>query len=155
MTLETQERLKECTMQTNRAQTGVVVVTALTGVAFAAAAAFSTAAIGQADPSADADAALMAELMDEGAAVYRSCSGCHGSQGEGQPPGQDAAPELAGNYALLSVGGMVHQVVNGGDYMPPFANITNREIAAVATYIRNSFGNEYGIVTEEEVAEVR
>jgi len=39
--------------------------------------------------------------------------------------------------------------------MPPFDSLTDREIAAVATYIRNSFGNNHGIATEEEVAENR
>ena len=39
--------------------------------------------------------------------------------------------------------------------MPPFTNLTDREIAAVATYIRNSFGNNYGIATVEEVAKNR
>jgi len=35
--------------------------------------------------------------------------------------------------------------------MPPFHDMTDREIAAVATYVRNSFGNKLGIATEEEV----
>jgi mono/diheme cytochrome c family protein len=37
--------------------------------------------------------------------------------------------------------------------MPGFgAALSDREVAAVATYVRNSFGNEYGIVGEEAAA---
>jgi mono/diheme cytochrome c family protein len=102
------------------------------------------------------DPALLAELTNEGASVYRSrCAGCHGRDGEGQPPAQDAAPALAGRIGLLSVRTIVNQVVRGGDYMPAFDTLTDRQIAAVATYIRNSFGNSYGIATEDEVAGFR
>jgi mono/diheme cytochrome c family protein len=102
------------------------------------------------------DEALFAELMQEGARVYGNCRGCHGRDGEGQPPAQDAAPALAGNFALLSVSSIAVQVIQGGAYMPPFGErLTDRQVAAVATYIRNSFGNSFGIVTEEEVPAVR
>ncbi len=102
------------------------------------------------------DPALMAALMDEGATIYRSrCAGCHGRNGEGQPPAQDAAPALAGASALGSVRTIAAQVLRGGAYMPPFDSLTDRQIAAVATYIRNSFGNSRGIATEEEVAGYR
>lgn len=95
-------------------------------------------------------------LFAEGASVYRNqCSKCHGRNGEGQWYGHDAAPRLDGNFAHLSVREIAVQVIQGGTYMPPFASLTDREIAAVATYIRNSFGNNYGIATEEEVSENR
>ena len=95
-------------------------------------------------------------LIAEGASVYRNrCARCHGINGQGQWYGHDAAPRLDGNFARLSVGGIVAQVIQGGSYMPPFASLTDREIAAVATYIRNSFGNNYGIATEEEISEKR
>ena len=95
-------------------------------------------------------------LIAEGASVYRNrCARCHGSNGQGQWYGHDAAPRLDGNFARLSVRGIAVQVIQGGSYMPPFASLTDREIAAVATYIRNSFGNNYGIATEEEVYKYR
>ena len=95
-------------------------------------------------------------LIVEGASVYRNrCARCHGNNGQGQWYGHDAAPRLDGNFARLSVGGIAAQVIQGGSYMPPFASLTDREIAAVAPYIRNSFGNNYGIATEEEVSEKR
>ena len=95
-------------------------------------------------------------LIAEGASVYRNlCARCHGNNGQGQWYGHDAAPRLDGNFARLSVRGIAVQVIQGGTYMPPFDSLTDREIAAVATYIRNSFGNNYGIATEKEVAKNR
>jgi len=96
------------------------------------------------------------KLIAEGASIYRNrCARCHGRNGQGQRYGHDAAPRLDGNFARLSVRKIAVQVIQGGTYMPPFSNLTDREIAAVATYIRNSFGNNYGIATEEEVYKYR
>jgi mono/diheme cytochrome c family protein len=40
--------------------------------------------------------------------------------------------------------------------MPPFRDVLNdRKIAAIATYIRNAWGNTYGIVTPADVAGLR
>lgn len=91
-------------------------------------------------------------LLAEGAPIYRSqCARCHGRNGEGQRQGHDGAPRLGGSHARLSVQEIAAQVIRGGAYMPPFHDMTDREIAAVATYVRNSFGNKLGIATEEEV----
>ena len=114
----------------------------------------STAAVAQNDVS-PARVSLDG-LMAEGATIYRNqCAKCHGRNGEGQRHGHDAAPRLGGNFARLSVGRIAVQVIRGGSYMPPFHDMTDREIAVVATYIRNSFGNNHGIASEEEVAENR
>ena len=95
-------------------------------------------------------------LIAEGTRVYRNrCARCHGRNGEGQWYGHDAAPRLSGNFTRLSVKEITAQVIQGGTYMPSFANLNDREIAAVATYIRNSFGNNHGIATEEEVSKYR
>ena len=109
------------------------------------------------DPNEVAPAPVSQDvLIAEGASVYRNrCARCHGRNGQGQWYGHDAAPRLDGNFARLSVRGIAVQVIQGGSYMPPFASLTDREIAAVATYIRNSFGNNYGIATEEEVYKYR
>lgn len=93
------------------------------------------------------------ELVKEGASVYRRrCAECHGLNGEGQWQDHDAAPRLAGKPAPLSVERIAVLIIQGGSYMPRFDRLTHREIAAVATFVRNSFGNSHGIVTEEEVA---
>lgn len=112
----------------------------------------SPAAAGAQDGMSPAHASLEG-LMAEGAPIYRSqCARCHGRNGEGQRQGHDGAPRLSGNFAHLSVREITVRIIRGGAYMPPFHDITDREIAAIATYIRNSFGNSHGIATEEEVA---
>ena len=114
----------------------------------------STAAVAQ-DGATPAPASLDA-LTAEGASVYRNrCAKCHGRNGEGQQESHDAAPRLGGNFARLSVGEIAVRVIRGGSYMPPFGSLTDREIAAVATYVRNSFGNNLGIAAEEDVAGFR
>ena len=100
--------------------------------------------------------ASLETLVKEGASVYRSrCAECHGLNGEGQWQDHDAAPRLAGKLAPLSVERIAVLIIQGGSYMPRFDSLTHREIAAVATFVRNSFGNSHGIVTEEEIAGFR
>ncbi len=100
----------------------------------------------------DADAALLAELIDEGDDIFHSvgCSGCHGAEGGG-----GAGPELAGNSALSSAGHVISMVLYGNEEhgMPPFINrLNDREVAAVGTYVRNAWGNSFGIVRDASVA---
>lgn len=103
-----------------------------------------------------AAASSLEELAEEGEGLYRyRCAKCHGRDGEGQQHSHDAAPRLGGRYARLSVDELTVQVLRGGSYMPPFASLTDREVAAVATYVRNSFGNRLGIVSAAEVAALR
>lgn len=117
-----------------------------------------TAVPAQPTPAAEAedDAALFAALMEEGAFVYRrvaNCAGCHGNEGAG-----DFGPRLAGDGYLASVGGVVGIILGGFTEhgMPAFADdLDNRQVAAVATFVRNSWGNEYGLVREEWVANRR
>ena len=95
-------------------------------------------------------------LIADGKSVFRNhCSRCHGRNGEGQWYGHDAAPRLGENITLLTVKEIVTQITQGGSYMPPFPRLTNQEIAAVITYIWNSFGNNTDIVTEEEISKNR
>ena len=95
-------------------------------------------------------------LIADGKSVYRNhCSRCHGRNGEGQWYGHDAAPRLGENITHLSVKEIVVQIIQGGSYMPPFPSLTNQEIAAVITYIWKLFGNNHGIITEEEIMENR
>lgn len=110
-------------------------------------------ALGNTGASAQAgsDAAMLATLVEEGHDLYESkCSVCHGHNGEGI-----AGPELAGNQFVASSSAIINQILEGNtDHgMPPFrGQLTARQIAAIATYVRNSWGNEFGIVTEETVA---
>jgi len=97
------------------------------------------------------DPVLLARLIREGESLFnRNCRVCHGAEGEGSE-----GERLAGNTRLASVGAVVRQVIAGGAYMPPFDGLTDRQVAAVGTYIRNSFGNSYGLITEDQVAQRR
>ena len=101
-----------------------------------------------------------------GAGLYaQDCSGCHGLSGEGKP----GFPRLSGNPAVLSASAtsLIHIVLIGGASprtegqpvprtMPAFGGkLTDREIADVLSYTRQSFGNHAGAVTEPQVRALR
>ena len=101
------------------------------------------------------DAELFAALMDEGASVFaRICSACHGANGD-QALAEHVAI-LADNSKLENERRVLRRVIHGGGYMPQFGNVlSDREVAAVATFVRNSWGNDYGLIREEAAAEAR
>lgn len=82
----------------------------------------------------------------DGQQLYQqNCAGCHGNEGGG-----GTGPALAGNGALRDAERTVDQIVNGGDGMPAYGGrLSNEQIAAVASYIRTSWGNDYGRVSAE------
>ena len=99
------------------------------------------------------DAALIADLVKEGKPLFSMvCKDCHGAAGEGGD-----GPPLAGNEALSSRSAVVTQILVGdADHgMPAFDFLSDQEIAAVATYVRNTWDNAFGIVTAERVARSR
>lgn len=97
-----------------------------------------------------------AELFVLGKEVFSTvaspaCAACHGSQGEG---GSGAA--LASSEKLENLDLIFSQVIEGGHTMPAFGSqLSNREVAAVATYIRNAWGNDFGAVAPEQAREAR
>ena len=102
-----------------------------------------------ASTKADAVAAgkiyTLAELKAEGEKVYTShCIACHQASGQGLPP---TFPALAhGKIATGPLAGAVDIVVNGSAKNPAMSawktQLSAVELAAVITYVRNSFGNE-------------
>ncbi len=96
----------------------------------------------------------LATLRREGRLLYaRECLLCHGGEGEGI-----AGPELAGNDFLNSGGRVVAQIMGGDEErgMPPFGeSLKDRQIAAIATYVRNSWGNEFGVVLPDVAGRMR
>lgn len=96
----------------------------------------------------------MAALMEAGRLVFTSnCAVCHGADGQG-----GVGPRFAGNGALADKSYVIGMVLNGfiDHGMPPFRNVlTDEQISGVTTYVRNSWGNEFGAVLEEEVAAER
>ena len=94
----------------------------------------------------------MEVLTAEGSKVYKAkCSKCYGRKGQGQFNGHDAAPKFRGNHANLATEEITIQVIRGGAYMPKFAYLSDQDISAVATYIRNSFSNQLGIANVHEI----
>ncbi len=108
-------------------------------------------------------AAPAASAMARGAKVYeQQCAQCHGDQGQGQ---RGAFPPLAGNRAVLlaDTTNLVRVVLQGGYLpatagnprphgMPPFRHVlSDEDVAAVATFVRNSWGIRAGSVGAIEV----
>ena len=114
--------------------------------------------LAQATPAGNAAAAAVppvsAELLLVGESLYTQyCVTCHGAEGQGDGA---VAPRLATNTRLADEVRVVRQVIQGGDYMPGFGpRLTNAEIAAITTYIRNAWTNAFGPVTEGQVAATR
>ena len=99
-----------------------------------------------------------------GASVYTAnCAGCHGAQGTGLP---GTFPPLAGNpFVVGDAKAVIHVIkaglngpvnVKGQTYngqMPAWkGQLTNKQIADVATYIRSAWGNKGSAVTEADVS---
>jgi len=99
----------------------------------------------------------------QGAALYdKHCAECHGKQGQGQ---LGAYPALAGSAAVnrADPNNLVQIVWRGGfapataanprPYgMPPFLlQLHDQEVAAILTYIRTSWGNQAGAVSEFDI----
>ncbi len=105
-------------------------------------------------------------LAQQGKSVYGQCVGCHGGTGAGVP-GQ--FPPLIGSewvvggekrvVAILLKGIAGPFTVNGKQFnnaMPAWeAALTDRKIAAVASFIRQEWGNKAEEVSEAKVAAAR
>jgi predicted lipoprotein with Yx(FWY)xxD motif/mono/diheme cytochrome c family protein len=102
-----------------------------------------------ADPnSADATAdATPEEVMAQGRAAYTMyCAACHTDDGRGS-----VGPNLRENQRLANDVFMVRQLRDGGDEMPGFGGVmSDADLAAVATYVRNSWGNTLPPMTAEQ-----
>ena len=119
-----------------------------------------TAARAPFEPAEDTVMALGGRLYE------RHCADCHGAQGEGAA---GAYPPLAGRRAVTMDSPVnLLQVVLGGGFgastvahprpygMPPYrSQLTDAEIAAVASYVRQSWGNRAGAVSALDVQRVR
>ena len=86
------------------------------------------------------------DSLAQGEQVYsRNCVACHQAGGTGLPP---AFPALAGSDVVNGdLEANINLLINGvpGTAMQAFGNQLNPiELAAVVTYIRNSFGNATG-----------
>ncbi len=107
-----------------------------------------------------------ARLMALGRQTYRrTCITCHQADGRGIPGTYPPLRETAwtegdpGRLIRLVLDGMHGPIeVKGKTYdqiMTPLGYLTDEQIAAVLTFVRQHFGNEAGPVTPEQVAAVR
>lgn len=95
-----------------------------------------------------------ATLMREGRLEYmRSCASCHGVNGEGGYGPRLIESQVVSDWIFL-IGQIFHGTESG--MSPPFIDeFTDRQVAAVASFVRNSWGNQYGIVLPADVASAR
>jgi len=126
-------------------------VAAATEVAAAGAAA--VAAASAATPVA-AKEPSQEELVRKGQAVYEAnCQACHQASGAGLPPN---FPTLIGSkVANGPAEAHIAQLLKGKNMMPPFAQLSDEEIAAVATFERTSWGNKGSVVQPSQVTALR
>jgi cbb3-type cytochrome c oxidase subunit III len=114
--------------------------------------------------SEDQVAAARAPEALSGAALFETkCATCHQTSGQGT----DTYPPLAGNPIVTAgnASAMIAVIVNGrtgpisvngkmfNGQMPTWkGQLSNADIASVATYVRSAWGNNAPPVTEQEVA---
>jgi len=118
---------------------------------------------------ADAPAPVAASdpTMRQGAAIYADgCQACHRGDGQGV---EGIFPRLAGNQIAQQAepAGLIRMVLAGSraaatdaaptaPAMPPFGwRLSDEEVAAVTTFVRNSWGNAGPAVTAADVAAQR
>ncbi|HEA21979.1 hypothetical protein LCGC14_0450470 [marine sediment metagenome] len=112
------------------------------------------------------ESADVPEYMAEGQKIYAQyCLSCHQVNGTGvsrlNPPLKDTDYVLGDKNRLLGIlvnGSNVGLDIRGETYsnaMPSFKQLDDNELANVASYIRNSFGNSAAPITVGEVSTFR
>lgn len=94
----------------------------------------------------------VAEVADLGAQKYsETCAMCHGPAGRG-----GAGAVLAENGKLADPNFVATSVIHGFGYMPAFGDqLSDNDIAEIGTHIRNNWGNDFGVLTTDEVSQNR
>ncbi len=118
-------------------------------------------------PGGDNSAAGQATAPASGAAIYADrCAACHAADGAGIP---GLFPTLKGSPAVMSrePTSLIHVVLDGaksvatdaaptGSGMPAFGwLLSDEQVAAVTTYVRNAWGNAAAEVSKGDVAHMR
>jgi mono/diheme cytochrome c family protein len=93
-----------------------------------------------------------AQAQDAGEDIYETnCAQCHQPNGEGSPP---TFPALARNERLEAADLIVRRVHFGYKSMPAFPDLGPEDLAAVASYVRTSWGNDFGPVSTGEAEDL-
>ena len=116
-------------------------------------------------PAKKAAAGISAAILASGKAVYaQNCLTCHLADGlgvDGMNPPLAKTDYVLGDKTRLTkvlLNGLKGVEIGGEQYhgvMPAQASLTDAQIAAVLTYVRNSFGNKASAVSMAEVKAVR
>lgn len=106
---------------------------------------------GEIDASVTEDSNIT-EVTELGAPKYaETCAMCHGPAGQGS-----AGADLAGNEKLADESFVAATIVHGFGYMPAFGDrLSDNDIAEIGTYIRNNWGNDFGVLTTETISNTR
>jgi mono/diheme cytochrome c family protein len=115
--------------------------------------------LGEAQVATPATDTGAADVVARGEELYNTtCITCHRPGGEGVTDVTvGGIPALAGNpfITLEDPAPVVQTILNGRAGMPNFRSWPDEDIAAVASYIRQAWGNEAGPVDPALVAEIR
>ena len=123
-------------------------------------------AVGTAAAAVTAGNLTKDQQINAGEVLFKgTCSVCHQENGQGIP---DVFPPLAKSDYLLkdprraidvALNGLSGPVtVNGKAYnsvMPPMSQLNDDEVANILTYALNSWGNQAGVITADQVKTVR
>jgi cytochrome c oxidase subunit 2 len=94
-----------------------------------------------------------AELTARGAKVYQAnCQPCHQGNGQGVP---GSFPALAGSKVVADKAEQIRILLEGKNAMPSWKTLSDVELAAVASYVRGSFGNKSGEIQPAEFKAAR
>ncbi|MBB1493001.1 MULTISPECIES: cytochrome c [unclassified Paracoccus (in: a-proteobacteria)] len=90
------------------------------------------------------------EMMADGEKLFfQNCRRCHGMRGKAGVP-------LSGNENIADAAYIASIIINGRGYMPPLGeHLSDEQIALIATFARNSWGNAYGHVIPQDVKDMR
>jgi nitrite reductase (NO-forming) len=122
--------------------------------------------VGETAAAMQAGSVTKEQQLDAGQMLYNgTCSVCHQNNGQGLPA---VFPPLANSdYLMADKRRAIEIVLNGmtgpvtvnaeqfNSVMPPMSQLTDDEVANILTYVLNNWGNDDGVVTPPEVAEVR
>jgi cytochrome c oxidase subunit 2 len=93
------------------------------------------------------------ELMARGEQLYQAnCQACHQANGQGV---QGTFPALAGSKVVATTPDQIAILLHGKNAMPSWKALSDVELAAVATYTKNSWGNKAGEVQPAEFKSAR
>ncbi len=90
---------------------------------------------------------------DRGHRIFMNsgCFACHGQMGNG-----GIGPQFRNDPFLGFTDYVIGQILIGRSVMPSFADrLSDEQIADVASYLRTSWGNNFGEVKPQEVAQIR